>query len=164
MKFTIAALIFPLILLGPILDDKEAIFFGKARDHYDVYADMFDSIKIEGEPFTFRVGFRPHPDHGFKCDEDLDVLQFVMPKELWNDSVPHMDYEKPITSEYCHDVQELRWDVRLNSYSAGKHKIDLFFKFEFCTNIKSTTGYICLEEHRQVTTHIIIDKRSKWIP
>jgi len=159
----LAALVFPFIFLGPILNDKEAVFFGKAHDHYDVNVDEFSSIKIQGEPFTFRVAFRPHHNYGFKCD-DWETMRFVMPKELFNVSDPYVDYEKPVSPRYCHDTQELSWDIRLNSYSAGKHKIDLSFKFDFCTNIENPPGYMCIEENREITTHIIVDKRSKWIP
>ena len=163
MKLFAAALIFPFIFLGPILDDKEKIFFGKASDHYNVIVDEFNSIKIQGEPFVFRVTFRPYPPYGFRCN-DWETLRFVMPKELFNASDPYVDYEKSIVSEYCYDIQELRWDLYLNSYKPGKHKINLHFRFEFCTNIEGPPGYICIEEHRQVITHITVDKRTKRIP
>ena len=173
MKSLAIVLIFPLILLGPILDDKEAIFFPSSRDRYDVQINEIDS-KIEGEPFNLHIIFRPHPRYGFHCN-NKDSLRLVMSQDLYNASDdPYIDYDIPVSPAscmratcdglYCGENNELEWVLWLNSHNPGKHRIDLSFKFDFCTNIKNPTRHVCVEENRNISIYVVINKKSKWLP
>jgi len=150
------AALLSLTLLGPILDDKERIFFGKASNWYDVYVRPQSHVGVDA-PFYITVTFQPYYHYGFKCESEWNALWINNFSKNIQTTAP-IRYGYPLEQEYCNDIYTLRWDLHVVADKPGKHKIDVTARFEFCTNIDESPGYVCVLEERDITAYITVEK------